>query len=111
MQKLVRSLVSRRSLCAQIAALWLPAIGSKAPAAPVTLEEIRALRKQAARKKRRIVFHSDGMHMDPKKDRLETNAHVFPYLTGSQTDTCTYSLVHQLPVVRLYRSQAGPEWP
>jgi GNAT superfamily N-acetyltransferase len=50
--------------------------------------------------------------MDPAKDRLEKgNKCVLPYLPGSQTDACTYSLVHQLPVVRLYPSKVGQEWP
>jgi hypothetical protein len=56
----------KRFLYGQLAmlSLWLPASASAAPEKPVTLTEIKVLRKQAAHKKRRIVFHSDGMHME-----------------------------------------------
>ena len=80
-------------------------------AAEVTLQEIRQLRHEAARRKRRIVVHSDGVSMDPKKRFLEPGNCVLPYLPGTQTDACTYSLIHQFPVVRLYRSKVGQEWP
>ena len=77
----------------------------------VTLEEIVKLRKEAAHRQRRIVIHSDGMSMDPNKRFLEPGDCVLPFVPGTQTDACTYSLIHQFPVVRLYRSQVGHEWP
>jgi hypothetical protein len=73
--------------------------------------ELKALRHEAAQRKRRIVFHSDGMSMKEEHRFLEPNQSVFPYIPGSQTDTCTYSLIHQFPVARLYRSNVAQEWP
>ena len=37
----------------------------------LTLRDIRKLRKKAAQHKRRLVFHSDGMSMEPEKRFLE----------------------------------------
>src|SRR5262249_17457284 len=48
---------------------------------------------------------------DPRYAYHEPTPSVIPYLPGTQTDACTYSLIHQFPVVRLYRSKAGQEWP
>jgi hypothetical protein len=49
--------------------------------------------------------------MDPKYAYHEPTPSVIPYLPGTQTDACTYSLIHQFPVVRLYRTKVGDEWP
>jgi len=70
----------------------------------LTLEQIRKLRKKAAHRKRRIVFHSDGKPMDSEKIR-------FPYLPGTQTDACTYSLIHQFNLARFYRTKVAQPWP
>ena len=51
-------------------------------AAEVTVDEIRKLRHEAAARKRRIVFHSDGVSMDPEKRFLESNPCVLPHLPG-----------------------------
>ncbi|MBN2292475.1 MAG: VCBS repeat-containing protein [Pirellulales bacterium] len=98
--------------------LGKPCVGhlSDQPNAPVTKiplsrAEIVKLRKQAAGRKRGIVFHSDGMAMDPKKRFLEHSDCILPHLPGTKTDACTYSLIHQFPAVRLYRSKVGDEWP
>ncbi len=80
-------------------------------AKPLTPAELQAARKRAAGRKRRIVFHSDGMAMDPEKRYLESSPCVFPYIPGSQTDACTYSLIHQFAVARHYRSKVAQEWP
>jgi hypothetical protein len=78
---------------------------------PLAASELKALRREVAQKKRRIVFHSDGMSMNEEHRYLEKNPCVFPYIPGSQTDACTYSLIHQFPVARLYRSDVAQEWP
>ncbi len=75
------------------------------------LENLRARRKEIAGRKRRLVVHSDGMHMGKDGGVLETYECIFPYLTGMPVDTLTYSLVHQFNVARLYRSQVAQEWP
>jgi len=69
------------------------------------------LRRVARERKRRLVFHSDGVSMNPEKQYLEANASVLPHLPGTQTDACTYSLIHQFPVTRLYRTTVGIEHP
>ena len=77
-------------------------------------EDIRLLRKKAAQRPRRLVVHSDGYPMtDEHRGVFEPNAppSVFPQLAGTHADACTYSLVHQFPVARLYRSQVAQEWP
>ena len=76
-----------------------------------TLEELRELRKRIAGRKRRLVFHSDGKHMDREKMALETEECLFRYLPGIPVDTLTYSLMHQFNVARLYRSKVAQEWP
>lgn len=94
-------------------ALLLLVIAFEQPsgAEPIS-EQVRQQRREAAHRPRRLVFHSDGISMDPQYSRiLEPNECVFPYLPGTQTDACTYSLIHQFPVVRLYRSKVGQEWP
>ena len=63
--------------------------------------QIKALRKEAARRKRRIVFHSDGQVLE----------RILAQAAGTQVDTCTYSLVHQFNLSRLYRTEVGQEWP
>ena len=63
--------------------------------------QIKALRKQAAGRKRRIVFHSDGQVVEK----------ILARAVGTQVDTCTYSLVHQFNLSRLYRTEVGQEWP
>ncbi len=35
----------------------------------------------------------------------------FPYLPGTQTDACTYSLIHQFNLARLYRTKVAQPWP
>ena len=80
----------------------------------VSLDEIRTLRKQAASRKRRLVVHSDGYPMtEEHRGVFEPTAppSVFPQLARTQTDACTYSLIHQFPVARLYRAQVAQEWP
>jgi len=82
-----------------------------------SLKQIRQMRKKAAHRKRRIVFHSDGMSMGHDKSldqyvkQYEPGEIVLPYLPGTQTDACTYSLMHQFNVPRFYRSNVAPEWP
>lgn len=76
-----------------------------------TVEQVRQMRHDAAHRPRRLVFHSDGVAMNPKHAYHEPTPSVIPHLPGTQTDACTYSLIHQFPVVRLYRSKAGQEWP
>jgi len=76
--------------------------------------DIKVLRKKAAQRKRRVVVHSDGYPMNPgHRGLFEPDAppSVFPQLSGTQTDACTYSLVHQFPIARLYRSKVAQEWP
>ena len=68
------------------------------------VKTIQELRKKAAERKRRIVLHSDGRPMDDE-------SMVFPHIVGTQVDACTYSLVHQFNLCRLYRSKVGQEWP
>jgi len=51
------------------------------------------------------------MAMDPEKRYLESSPCVFPHIPGSQTDACTYSLIHQFAVARHYRSKVAQEWP
>ena len=83
-------------------------------AGTVSLNEIKVLRKAAARKKRRLVVHSDGYPMTSEhRGVFEPTAprSLFPQLAGTQTDACTYSLIHQFPVARLYRSEVAQEWP
>ena len=63
--------------------------------------QIKALRKQAAGRKRRIVFHSDGQVLEK----------ILARAVGTQVNTCTYSLVHQFNLSRLYRTEVGQEWP
>jgi len=78
------------------------------------LEEIKVLRNNAARRKRRLVLHSDGYPMMAEhRGIFEPTAppSLFPQLAGTQTGACTYSLVHQFPVARLYRSKIAQEWP
>ena len=64
--------------------------------------EIKVLRKAAARRKRRIVYHSDGRSMTVANM-------VFYRTTGAQVDAYTYSLVHQFNLCRCYRSKVGQE--
>ena len=78
---------------------------------PPTLEQVRKQRYEAAHRPRRLVFHSDGVAMNPAHAYHEPTPSVIPHLPGTQTDACTYSLVHQFPVVRLYRTKVGQEWP
>ena len=76
--------------------------------------DIKSLRKEAAGRRRRVVVHSDGYPMNSKHRGLfEPTAppSMFPLLAGTQADACTYSLVHQFPIARLYRSQVAQEWP
>lgn len=80
-------------------------------AAETTLEQARQQRHEAAHRPRRLVFHSDGVAMNPAHAYHEPTPSVIPHLPGTQTDACTYSLIHQFPVVRLYRTKAGQEWP
>ena len=78
------------------------------------LDAIKAHRKKEARRKRRLVVHSDGYPMTAEhRGVFEPTAppSVFPQLAGTQTDACTYSLVHQFPIARLYRSKVAQEWP
>ena len=70
--------------------------------AEVSLKKIRQMRKKAAHRKRRIVFHSDGRPMDYEKM-------VFPHTVGMQVDAYTYSLVHQFNLARYYRSKVAQE--
>ena len=82
--------------------------------ASVSLDQIRSLRQQAAQRKRTLIVHSDGYPMnDRHRGIFEPSAppSLFPQLTGSQTAACTYSLVHQFPVARLYRAKVAQEWP
>jgi len=83
----------------------------KRTAKPLTPQQLKAARTRAAGKKRRIVFHSDGMAMDESKRYLESSQCIFPYIPGSHTDACTYSLVHQFAVARHYRSKVAQQWP
>lgn len=87
-------------------ALCVPCRADEAPAKsePVSLKKIREMRKEAAQRKRRIIFHSDGKPMDSENMR-------FPYIPGTQTDSCTYSLVHQFNLVRFYKTEVGQPWP
>jgi len=68
----------------------------------MSLSQIKSLRKKAARRERRIIFHSDGRPMNSPKT-------AFPYTTGAQVDAYTYSLVHQFNLCRYYRSNVGQE--
>ena len=70
--------------------------------AEVSLRKIRKMRKKAAHRKRRIVFHSDGRSMNSEKM-------VFPHTVGTQVDAYTYSLVHQFNLARFYRSKVAQE--
>ena len=63
--------------------------------------QIKDLRKEAAGRKRRIVFHSDGQSLE----------RILIHAKGTRVDTCTYSLVHQFNLSRLYRTTVGQEWP
>ena len=72
---------------------------------------LKELRKRIARDKRRLVFHSDGKHMEKEKMALETEECLFRFLPGHPVDTLTYSLMHQFNVARLYRSEVAQEWP
>ncbi|MGV3659681.1 MAG: hypothetical protein ACO1TE_05840 [Prosthecobacter sp.] len=80
-------------------------------AAELTVEQARQQRFEAAHRPRRLVFHSDGVAMNPAHAYHEPTPSVITHLPGTQTDACTYSLIHQFPVVRLYRTKAGQEWP
>ena len=68
------------------------------------LEEIKKQRKKLASRRRRIIFHSDGKPWDDH--RL-----TFPHLPGTQTDACTFSLMHQFNLSRHYRTKVAQEWP
>ena len=70
--------------------------------ASVTLEQVRQLRKEAAHRKRRLVFHSDG---------IPWASSMLQYMPGTQTDACTYSLIHQFNLARNYRSDVAQLWP
>ncbi len=82
---------------------------------------IQEQRKQTAKRERQIVFHSDGMPMDEEtKDALYDTFGVylegdkislFNSIPGTQTSACTYSLMHQFNVARLYRTEVAQEWP
>jgi hypothetical protein len=81
--------------------------------ARLTPDDIKVFRKEAAQRKRRLVVHSDGYPMNPEHRGLfEPNARpsLFPQLPGTHTDACTYSLIHQFPVARLYRSNVAQQW-
>ena len=78
--------------------------GTSAEKSALTLDEIRKQRKTASFRKRRIIFHSDGKPMDSPKMR-------FPFLPGTQTDSCTYSLIHQFNLARFYRTKVAQPWP
>lgn len=67
-------------------------------------DDITKRRQEAARRRRRIVFHSDGIPWDNRKM-------MFPNLPGTQADACTYSLMHQFNLARLYRTAVAQEWP
>ena len=67
----------------------------------MSVAQIKTLRKAAAGRKRRIVFHSDGQVLE----------RILVQAAGTQVDTCTYSLVHQFNLSRLYRTEIGQEWP
>ena len=70
----------------------------------ITLGQVRTMRKAAARRKRRIIFHSDGKPMDSGNMR-------FPCTPGTQTDACTYSLIHQFNLARFYPTKVAQPWP
>lgn len=53
---------------------------------------------------RRIIFHSDGKAWDSENI-------ILPYLPGTQTDSCTYSLIHGFNRGRYYRTQVIQPWP
>lgn len=91
--------------------ILLPWLVATTLAAEPTLEQVRKQRYEAAHRPRRLVFHSDGVAMNPAHAYHEPTPSVIPHLPGTQTDACTYSLIHQFPVVRLYRSKVGQEWP
>ena len=70
----------------------------------MTPAEIGMLRKEAAHRERRLVFHSDGRPMGDENM-------MFSYLPGTQTDSCTYSLVHGFNLARFYRTKVAQPWP
>jgi hypothetical protein len=101
-----------RRLCSWFLALAIvAAMASNAAHAEPTLAEVCQQRYDAAHKPRRLIYHSDGVAMDPKYAYHEPTPSVIPHLPGTQVEGCTYSLIHQFPVVRLYRTKAGQEWP
>ena len=78
------------------------AAGSGSTRARMTLEQVRDLRKQAAHRKRRLIFHSDGINWDRS---------MIQYMPRTQTDACTYSLIHQFNLARHYRTRVAQPWP
>ena len=50
-----------------------------------SVNEIQKLRKEAARKKRRLIHHSDGKAMRKELMYLESEECVFPYIEGVET--------------------------
>ena len=56
---------------------------------------IKAHRRRAAQRKRRIVMHSDGQPLEC----------AIAQAARTQVDACTYSLVHQFNLARLYRTE------
>jgi hypothetical protein len=95
----------------QSALVLLAFTAASSVAAETTVEQARKQRHEAAHRPRKLVFHSDGVAMNPAHAYHEPTPSVIPHLPGTQTDACTYSLIHQFPVVRLYRSKVGQEWP
>ncbi len=78
--------------------------------AKVSLKKIRQMRKLTARRKRRLVLHSDGGDIiNPRA--MNTDNIVFTYISGAQVDSCTYSLVDRFNVCRFYRSKVAQERP
>ena len=70
--------------------------------AGMTVEQVRELRREAAHRKRRVVFHSDGIGWDRS---------MLQYMPGTQTDACTYSLIHQFNLARHYHTRVAQPWP
>jgi hypothetical protein len=106
-------MISHRTVLATLCAILATIVAGDVSSAETakSISEARQQRHEAAHRNRRLVFHSDGVAMDPKYAYHEPTPSVIPHLPGTQTDACTYSLVHQFPIVRLYRSKVGQEWP
>lgn len=109
---------------AALALILIPLIGGIAMAAgkTMTLDELRAARKKAAHRKRRIVFNNDGnepvYYLDEATEEAFLACRTAP-LGGTQVDSifyCTWSsgfgyFTHDTEVGRVFDTTANPKHP